>query len=55
MEGFERFRHIDSHFASKQILKGFERSNHKRVKKGNVASNYRPIHPKLQICVSTGT
>ena len=32
MEGFERFRHIDSHFASKQILKGFERSNHKRVK-----------------------
>ena len=32
MEGFEWFRHIDSHFASKQILKGFERSNHKRVK-----------------------
>ena len=22
---FKRFRHIDSHFASKQILKGFER------------------------------
>ena len=34
MECFKRFRHIDSHFASKQILKGFERSNHKRVKKG---------------------
>ena len=32
MECFKRFRHIDSHFASKQILKGFERSNHRRVK-----------------------
>ena len=31
MECFKRFRHIDSHFASKQILKGFERSNHRRV------------------------
>ena len=32
MECFKRFRHIDSHFASKQILKGFERSNHRRFK-----------------------
>ena len=28
MEGFERFRHIDSHFASKQILKGFDKPKH---------------------------
>ena len=42
MEGFERFRHIDSHFASKQILKGFERSNHKRV---NIA-NFTTLHVK---------
>ena len=32
MECFKRFRNIDSHFASKQILKDFERSNHRRVK-----------------------
>ena len=31
MECFKRFRNIDSHFASKQILKDFERSNHRRV------------------------
>ena len=31
MDCFKRFRHIDSHFANKQILKGFERSNHRRV------------------------
>ena len=37
MECFKRFRHIDSHFASKQILKGFERSNHRRVK-GTISS-----------------
>ena len=35
MECFKRFIHIDSHFASKQILKGFERSNHRRVKTKN--------------------
>ena len=34
MECFKRFRHIDSHFACKQILKGFERSNHRRVNGG---------------------
>ena len=32
-ECFKRFRNIDSHFASKQILKDFERSNHRRVKR----------------------
>ena len=32
MECFKRFRNIDSHFASKEILKDFERSNHRRVK-----------------------
>ena len=32
MECFKRFRNIDSHFARQQILKDFERSNHKRVK-----------------------
>ena len=32
MECFKRFTNIDSHFASKQILKDFERSNHRRVK-----------------------
>ena len=31
MECFKGFRNIDSHFASKQILKDFERSNHRRV------------------------
>ena len=31
MECFKRFRNIDSHFVSKQILKDFERSNHRRV------------------------
>ena len=35
MECFKRFRSIDSHFASKQILKDFERSNHRRVKTKN--------------------
>ena len=32
MECFKRFRNIDSHFASKQILKDFDRSNHRRVR-----------------------
>ena len=31
MECFKRFRNIDSHFASEQILKDFERSNCRRV------------------------
>ena len=35
MECFKRFRHIDSHFASKQILKGFERSNHRKDKRND--------------------
>ena len=39
MECFKRFRHIDSHFANKQILKGFERSNHRRVKERKVQSS----------------
>ena len=39
MKCFKRFRNIDSHFASKQILKVFERSNHRRV-------NNRPMISK---------
>ena len=47
MEGFKRFRHIDSHFASKQILKGFERSNHRRVKEQNEEKHLQTAFHRL--------
>ena len=46
MECFKRFRNIDSHFASKQILNDFERSNHRRVNLNNVNS-----FMKLILCI----
>ena len=49
MECFKRFRHIDSHFASKQILKGFERSNHRRVKPPPPPQKKSPVSARVGI------
>ena len=62
MECFKRFRNIDSHFANKQILKDFERSNHRRVNIWNQLNTFTlflavqtPILLNLSSSLTTAT